>query len=63
MTNKQTPTLKRYKEKVETNTKQQEVKLNLFDFPTKEKSFLGYNFLDCLFKTMKQKIITHYQVK
>ena len=32
-----------------------EIKVNLFDLPTKEESFLGYNFLDCLFKTIKQK--------
>ncbi|CAG9614947.1 hypothetical protein BACCIP111899_04181 [Bacillus rhizoplanae] len=35
--------------------KQKEMKRNLFTFPTKEKSFLSYNFLDCLFKTMKQQ--------
>jgi putative transposase len=35
--------------------KQKELKLNLFELPSKEKSFLGYNFLDCLFKTIKQK--------
>jgi putative transposase len=43
------------KEKLKSMDQQKETKLNLFDFPTKEKSFLGYNFLDCLFKTMKQK--------
>ena len=43
------------KEKLKPMEQQKETKLNLFDFPTKEKSFLGYNFLDCLFKTMKQK--------
>lgn len=32
-----------------------EIKCNLFTLPTKEKSFLSYNFLDCLFKTMKQQ--------
>jgi putative transposase len=42
------------KEKLKPMEKQKEIKLNLFDFPTKEKSFLGYLFLDCLFKTMKQ---------
>ena len=43
------------KEKLKPMDQQKETKLNLFDFPTKEKSFVGYNFLDCLFKTMKQK--------
>ncbi|PEZ03959.1 hypothetical protein CN326_17260 [Bacillus sp. AFS018417] len=32
-----------------------EIKCNLFAFPTKERSFLSYNYLDCLFKTMKQQ--------
>ncbi|WP_051359537.1 RNA-guided endonuclease InsQ/TnpB family protein [Paucisalibacillus globulus] len=31
-----------------------EVKENLFTLPTKESSFIGFNFLDCLFKTIKQ---------
>lgn len=35
--------------------KGKEPKLNLFELPTKKNSFLGYNFLDCLFKTIKQK--------
>ena len=43
------------KEKLKPMDQQKETKLNLFDFPTKEKSFVGYHFLDCLFKTMKQK--------
>jgi putative transposase len=43
------------KEKLKPMDQQKEINLNLFDFPTKEKSFVGYNFLDCLFKTMKQK--------
>ena len=43
------------KETLKPKEKRKEIKLNLFEFPTKEKSFLGYNFLDCLFKTMKQK--------
>jgi putative transposase len=43
------------KEKLKPMDQQNETKLYLFDFPTKEKSFLGYQFLDCLFKTMKQK--------
>lgn len=34
---------------------QKNSKLILFDLPSKRKPFLGYNFLDCLFKTMKQK--------
>ncbi|TQR15542.1 hypothetical protein [Psychrobacillus soli] len=43
------------KEQLKPKDEQKEIKENLFDFPSKEKSFLGYNFLDCLFKTMKQK--------
>lgn len=35
--------------------KQKEIKLNLFELPTNKKSFIGYNFLDCLFKVIKQK--------
>ncbi|MEH7462426.1 transposase, partial [Bacillus thuringiensis] len=34
---------------------QKEIKCNLLTLPTKEKSFLSYRFLDCLFKTMKQQ--------
>ena len=34
---------------------QKEIKLNLFELPHRKKTFLGYNFLDCLFKTIKQK--------
>src|SRR4051812_26602797 len=43
------------KEKLKPKEEQKEIKANLFDLPTKEQSFLGYNFLDCLFKTIKQK--------
>lgn len=43
------------KEQLKPKDEQKEIKENLFNFPSKEKSFLGYNFLDCLFKTMKQK--------
>ena len=43
------------KEKLKPKDQQKEIKLNLFELPSKEKSFLGYNFLDCLFKTIKQK--------
>ena len=43
------------KNKEKPKDEQKEPKLNLFELPTKEKSFVGYNFLDCLFKTIKQK--------
>ncbi|WP_440604486.1 RNA-guided endonuclease InsQ/TnpB family protein [Bacillus sp. GB_SG_008] len=43
------------REKEKPAKEQKEIKCNLFAFPTKEKSFLSYNFLDCLFKTMKQQ--------
>ncbi|MFD0770639.1 RNA-guided endonuclease InsQ/TnpB family protein [Bacillus sp. CGMCC 1.60114] len=43
------------KQKEKPVEKRKEIKCNLFAFPTKEKSFLSYNFLDCLFKTMKQQ--------
>ncbi|CAG9612376.1 IS200/IS605 family transposase ISBth14 [Bacillus rhizoplanae] len=43
------------REKEKPVKEQKEIKCNLFTFPTKEKSFLSYNFLDCLFKTMKQQ--------
>ncbi|CAG9613126.1 IS200/IS605 family transposase ISBth14 [Bacillus rhizoplanae] len=43
------------KQKEKPVEKRKEIKCNLFVFPTKEKSFLSYNFLDCLFKTMKQQ--------
>jgi putative transposase len=43
------------KEKTRPNEIRKEIILNLFEAPSKEKSFLGYNFLDCLFKTIKQK--------
>ncbi|MEH7387406.1 hypothetical protein V7147_18610 [Bacillus sp. JJ1521] len=41
----------------ETKSKEirKEISLNLFEAPSREKSFLGYNFLDCFFKTIKQK--------
>ncbi|MGG0276961.1 RNA-guided endonuclease TnpB family protein, partial [Bacillus rhizoplanae] len=40
------------KQKEKPIEEQKEMKCNLFTFPTKEKSFLSYHFLDCLFKTM-----------
>ncbi|WP_255258151.1 transposase [Bacillus sp. AFS018417] len=43
------------KQKEKPVSEQKEMKCNLFTLPTKEKSFLSYNFLDCLFKTMKQQ--------
>ncbi|MEI4828101.1 transposase [Bacillus sp. FJAT-53711] len=43
------------KQKEKPVKEQKDIKCNLFTFPTKEKSFLSYNFLDCLFKTMKQQ--------
>ncbi|MEH7017750.1 MULTISPECIES: RNA-guided endonuclease InsQ/TnpB family protein [Bacillus] len=43
------------KQKAKPVKEQKEMKCNLFTLPTKEKSFLSYNFLDCLFKTMKQQ--------
>ncbi len=43
------------KEQMKPKDEQKEIKENLFELPSKEKSFLGYNFLDCLFKTIKQK--------
>ncbi|MCP1126195.1 transposase [Bacillus sp. 3103sda1] len=43
------------KQKEKPTEERKEIKCNLFTLPTKEKSFLSYNFLDCLFKTMKQQ--------
>ncbi|MGF9964490.1 RNA-guided endonuclease InsQ/TnpB family protein [Bacillus rhizoplanae] len=43
------------KQKEKPAEERKEIKCNLFTLPTKEKSFLSYNFLDCLFKTMKQQ--------
>ncbi|MCP1125813.1 transposase [Bacillus sp. 3103sda1] len=43
------------KQKEKPVKEQKDIKCNLFTFPTKEKSFLSYHFLDCLFKTMKQQ--------
>ncbi|WP_375337686.1 RNA-guided endonuclease InsQ/TnpB family protein [Bacillus sp. 3103sda1] len=43
------------KQKEKSVREQKDIKCNLFTLPTKEKSFLAYNFLDCLFKTMKQQ--------
>ena len=43
------------KEKFKSKKEQKVVKVNLFEMPTKEKAFVDYNFLDCLFKTIKQK--------
>lgn len=42
------------KEQLKPKEEQEECSLTLFELPSKEKSFLGYHFLDCLFKTMKQ---------
>jgi len=54
--NQQKAYLKRIeKEQMKPRDEQKEIKVNLFELPSKEKSFLGYNFLDCLFKTIKQK--------
>ena len=54
--NQQKAYLKRLeKEQMKPRDEQKEIKVNLFELPSKEKSFLGYNFLDCLFKTIKQK--------
>lgn len=43
------------KEKLKPKEEQKAGKANLFEMPTKEKSFVDYHFLDCLFKTIKQK--------
>lgn len=43
------------KEQLKPKEEQKEIKENLFEMPSKERSFLGYNFLDCLFKTIKQE--------
>ncbi|MEH6888858.1 transposase [Bacillus sp. JJ864] len=43
------------KQKEKSAEERKEIKCNLFTLPTKEKLFLSYNFLDCLFKTMKQQ--------
>ncbi|WP_141523336.1 MULTISPECIES: hypothetical protein [Bacillus] len=43
------------KQKEKPAEERKEIKCNLFTLPTKERSFLSYNFLDCLFKTMKQQ--------
>ncbi|MCP1125420.1 transposase [Bacillus sp. 3103sda1] len=43
------------KQKEKPAEERKEIKCNLFTLPTKEKSFLSYNFLDCLFKTMRQQ--------
>ncbi|MCL6572632.1 MAG: transposase, partial [Bacillus sp. (in: Bacteria)] len=43
------------KERAKGQKKEKELELNLFVLPSKEKSFVGYHFLDCLFKTIKQK--------
>ncbi|MGG0185645.1 RNA-guided endonuclease InsQ/TnpB family protein, partial [Bacillus rhizoplanae] len=43
------------KQKEKPAKKQNEIRYNSFTLPTKENSFLSYNFLDCLFKTMKQQ--------
>lgn len=50
---------KAYKNNLQKETKkpvekQKVVKLNLFDMPTKEKSFVSYGFLDALFKLIDQ---------
>lgn len=46
---------KHKKEMLKPEKERKKLELNLFDLPSKEKTFLGYNFLDCLFKTIKQK--------
>ncbi|MGG0274581.1 RNA-guided endonuclease InsQ/TnpB family protein, partial [Bacillus rhizoplanae] len=43
------------KQKERPAEERKEIQCNLFTLPTKEKTFLSYNFLDCLFKTMKQQ--------
>ncbi|MDP7980253.1 transposase [Bacillus sp. WLY-B-L8] len=43
------------KQKEKPVEERKEIKCNLYTLPTKERSFLSYNFLDCLFKTMKQQ--------
>ena len=43
------------KQKEKPVKEQKDIKCNFFTLPTKEKSFLSYPFLDCLFKTMKQQ--------
>ncbi|CAG9612678.1 hypothetical protein BACCIP111899_01855 [Bacillus rhizoplanae] len=43
------------KQKEKPVEERKEIKCNLFTLPTKEKSFLSYNFLDCLFKAMKHQ--------
>ncbi|WP_088363141.1 RNA-guided endonuclease InsQ/TnpB family protein [Bacillus cereus] len=42
------------REKQKTIDKQKEVKLNLFTLPSAERAMVDYNFLDALFKSMKQ---------
>jgi len=42
------------KEKLKPMAEQKEWKPTLFELPSKDKSFLGYHFLDCLFKVIKQ---------
>lgn len=43
------------KEKLKPMAERKELKPNLFGLPSKDKSFLSYNFLDCLFKVIKQQ--------
>ena len=42
------------KEKVKPESQQKEIKCNLFEMPSKAKPYVHYNFLDALFKSMKQ---------
>ncbi|MED2737406.1 transposase [Bacillus toyonensis] len=42
------------REKQKPSNKQKEVKLNLFTLPSAEHAMIDYNFLDALFKSMKQ---------
>lgn len=42
------------KEKAKPESQQREIKHNLFNTPSKEKPYVNYNFLDALFKSMKQ---------
>jgi len=46
------------KEKLKPIEERKEIKAKFFSKPTKEKPFVSYEFLDCLFKTIKQKDYT-----
>lgn len=49
---------KKQKELSKPTEERTEIKANLFTRPTKETPFVSYNFLDCLFKVIKQKDYT-----